>query len=88
MQKRSSDMQLLRTRDIRMRAKEAGKAFDEYEEGIEWQSEGIDVEKLLKGMFTASNGTERRATAAVDSDGDGLPKTEEVPPKTVPNAVV
>ena len=77
---------LFRTRGIRRRAKEAGKTFDEFEEGIEWQSKGIDVESWLKGMFHAKDGARRSASTAVD-DIEVLPSTEEVAPKTVPNAV-
>ena len=78
---------LLRTRGIRKRAKEAGKTFDEFEEGIEWQAKGIDVGRLLKDMFTARTGARGEARVAID-DTEALPKTEEVTPKTVPNGVV
>jgi hypothetical protein len=70
---------LLRTRGIRRRAKEAGKTFDEFDQGVEWQAKGIDVEKLLKSMFTG------RRIAAVD-DIEAPATSEEVVPKTVPNA--
>lgn len=78
---------LLRTRDIRKRAKEAGKTFDEFEEGIEWQAKGVDVGGLLNGMFTGRTAANRRASVAVD-DIEALPKTEEITTKTVPNGVV
>lgn len=78
---------LFRTRGIRKRAKKAGKTFDEFEEGIEWQSKGIDVGRLLKDMYTARNGAKGGASVSVDAI-EALPKTEEVTPKTVPNAVV
>ena len=77
---------LLRTRDIRKLAKEAGKTFDEFDEGIEWQAKGIDVGHWLKSMFTGRDGAKTRASVAVD-DIEAFPTTEEVTPKTVPNAV-
>ncbi|EMD95349.1 hypothetical protein COCC4DRAFT_150434 [Bipolaris maydis ATCC 48331] len=77
---------LLRTRDIRRRAKEAGKTFDEYEEGIEWQSKGIDVEKLLKGMFAGKNKRKEEGRSAAFGDVEASATSKEVTPKTVPNA--
>ena len=43
---------LFRTRNIRKRAKEAGKTFDDFPEAIEWQqSGGIDIENLILDLF-------------------------------------
>jgi hypothetical protein len=42
---------LLRTRGIRKRAKEAGKTFDDFPEAIEWQANGIDLEKMFLALF-------------------------------------
>lgn len=81
---------LLRTREIRQRAKEAGQTFDEYEEGARWQSHGIDLEKKFRGMFSqaatpaSTPGLER---ASVDTYGTFV-SPEHVTPKTVPNATV
>ena len=79
---------LFRTRDIRQRAKEAGQSFDEFEESALWQSEGIDLEKRMRGFFS---GTSTEATGA--SGQRGISNTygtfvhpETVTPKTVPNA--
>lgn len=33
---------LLRTRDLRRRAKDAGMSFDDYPEVVEWQDKGVD----------------------------------------------
>jgi hypothetical protein len=41
----------LRTRGIRQRAKEQGKTFDESEEGIAWQAQGIDCGAKLRRLF-------------------------------------
>ena len=78
---------LLRTRSIRKRAKEAGKTFDNFEEGVEWQAKGVDIGRLLKRIFTTRTEAERGASVAVDGI-EALPKAEEVTPKTVSNAVV
>lgn len=80
---------LLRTRGIQRRAKEAGKTFDEYEEGIEWQSNGIDVEMLLKGMLIRkSKAKAKKGSSAGVDDIEASATPEEVIPKTIPNATV
>ncbi|RAR10731.1 PQ loop repeat protein [Stemphylium lycopersici] len=76
----------LRTRGIRKRAKESGKTFEEFEEGIEWQAKGIDLGKLLKRL-TAGKTCEGTSGAA-SVDVEALPIPEEVTPKTVPDAAV
>jgi hypothetical protein len=71
---------LFRTRKIRARAKEAGETFDESAEGLQWQSKGIDMEKMFLGLFSNSKD--------VTEHSDPLVSPEEVTSKTVPDAVV
>ena len=72
---------------MRKRAKEAGETVDEFEETVEWQARGIDVEKKLRQTFFKKS-TER-AKEHVDVNGaETLVNSEEITPKTVPNAVV
>ncbi|KAJ4374853.1 hypothetical protein N0V83_001931 [Neocucurbitaria cava] len=72
---------LFRTRGIRKRAKADGKTFDESNEGIEWQSKGIDLEtKFLKLVSRKSLPEEDFETEIENPD--------RITPKTVPNAVV
>jgi hypothetical protein len=73
---------LLRTRGIRKRAQEAGKAFDESEEGAEWQAKGMDLERKLFNVFS------KKDEEQVDEGTETLVTPEQVTPKTVPNAVV
>jgi hypothetical protein len=80
---------LFRTRDIRKRAKDAGLSFDESEEGILWQSKGINLEKTLSDLFAKR----RSATDSSEVDSDGIEPYIVVPPehitsKTVPNVMV
>lgn len=78
-------MWLLRTRGIRMRAKEAGQTFDEFEEGVEWQSRGFDLEKKLLSRF--SKKTPKGESSHVDMIGrEEDVEAESNTPKTVPNA--
>jgi hypothetical protein len=42
---------LLRTRGVRKRAREAGKSFDEFDGGIQWQAKGPDICKTLSCVF-------------------------------------
>lgn len=42
---------MLRTRSIRKRAKEVGQTFDDFEEGIQWQAKGIDIETDFLKLF-------------------------------------
>ena len=78
---------LLRTREMRRRAKDAGETFDEFEETAEWQARGIDVEKKLRLTFFKKS-TERGKEHA-DADGaKTVVDSEDIIPKTVPNAVV
>lgn len=74
---------LFRTRGIRQRAKEAGKTFDEFNEGIEWQAKGIDVEKRLRYMFKRR--VVEGSPGAVADDVEALPTLKAIVPKTVPN---
>ena len=78
---------LLRTGEMRRRAKEAGETFDQFEETAEWQARGIDVEKKLRHTFfkkSTKNGKEH-----VDVNGaETVVNSEDITPKTVPNAVV
>lgn len=77
----------LRTRGIRKRAKESGKTFDEFEEGVEWQAKGIDAGKLLKRSIAGKKTWEGESGAA-SVNVEALPIPEEMTPKTVPNATV
>ncbi|KAF2844463.1 PQ loop repeat protein-like protein [Plenodomus tracheiphilus IPT5] len=43
---------LFRTRELRKCAKEAGLTFDQYEDGIYWQAQGLDVSRALRGFFS------------------------------------
>jgi hypothetical protein len=51
---------LLRTRGIRKRAMEAGKAFEDFSEAIEWQSRGIDIEKTITTLFTKKSSADKK----------------------------
>ena len=55
---------LLRTRGVRKRAREAGKSFDEFDEGIQWQSEGVNLCKIMTCIFA-------RQRMFEESTGDG-----------------
>ncbi|KAF1830376.1 PQ loop repeat protein [Decorospora gaudefroyi] len=78
---------LLRTRDIRKRAKEAGETFDEFDEGVQWQAKGIDLEKKFLALFSKKDAQQGEDANKVESP-DAPVSPEEVTPKTVPNAVV
>ncbi|KAF2846705.1 PQ loop repeat protein-like protein [Plenodomus tracheiphilus IPT5] len=78
---------LLRTRGIRQRAKEAGLTFDEFEEGVKWQSEGLDLEKKLRSVLLRSSSETSRTEAANGTYGTFV-TSEHITPKTVPNAIV
>jgi hypothetical protein len=77
---------LLRTHEIRKRAKEAGETFDEFEEGAEWQSKGIDFEKKIMHFFSKKSTREDDSLPVMDG-ANALANPEETTPKTVPNAV-
>jgi hypothetical protein len=79
---------LLRTRGIRRRAKEAGKTFDESEEGTEWQAKGLDMEKKIMRFFSKKSTLEEEDRRPVRDHADTLVNPDEVTSKTVPNAVV
>ncbi|CAN9441450.1 unnamed protein product [Alternaria alternata] len=78
---------LIRTRGIRKRAKEAGETFDEFEEGVEWQAKGIDIEEKVRHFFSKKSTAEEDGLPVIGV-ADALANPEEVIPKTVPNAVV
>jgi hypothetical protein len=78
---------LIRTRGIRKRAKAAGETFDEYEEGVEWQAKGIDIEEKVRHFFSKKSTAEEDGLPVIGV-ADALANLEEVTPKTVPNAVV
>lgn len=78
---------LIRTRGIRKRAKEAGETFDEFEEGVEWQAKGIDIEEKVRHFFSKKSIAEEDGLPVIGV-ADALANPEEVTPKTVPNAVV
>jgi hypothetical protein len=78
---------LLRTKDMRQRAKAAGQSFDESEECVQWQAHGLDLKNVLSRAFSGKE----RAHGDSESDHDGtgpLVVPQNVVPKTVPNAVV
>lgn len=76
---------LVRTRGIRQRAKEAGLTFDEFEEGIQWQSKGLDLERKLRSLFSQSKSETLLSEAASGTYGTFV-TPENITPKTVPNA--
>lgn len=79
---------LFRTRGIRQRAKESNQTFDESEEGAQWQSEGLDLEKRMRGIFTRTNpqvSSTNNSTGTADTYGTFETHASSVP-KTVPNA--
>ncbi|KAH7366596.1 PQ loop repeat protein-like protein [Pyrenochaeta sp. MPI-SDFR-AT-0127] len=79
---------LIRTRGIRERAKEAGQTFDESEECVEWQSRGIDLERKIQVLFSRNNSSLSREETRSDTDSVGTLINPDMPPKTVPNAIV
>lgn len=73
----------LRTRKIRERATKNGQTFDESEEGIRWQAQGVDLEEKFRNMFSVRRGN----TVAVIEDMYAMDHAS-VTPKTIPNAVM
>jgi hypothetical protein len=43
---------LLRTRDMRGRAKALGQTFDSSDECVQWQAEGIDLQRMMTRLFS------------------------------------
>jgi len=78
---------LLRTKDIRSRAKDAGQTFDSSEEGIQWQSKGVDLESKFLRLFAKKHLPRDDPEPDVES-ANTFVAPEHVVPKTVPNAVV
>ncbi|CAO2654030.1 Nn.00g107630.m01.CDS01 [Neocucurbitaria sp. VM-36] len=78
---------LFRTRGIRKRAKDDGKSFDESEEGIEWQSKGLDLETKLLKLFSRKHSPGEDFNTE-NGSADNLVIPDHVIPKTVPNAMV
>ncbi|KAF2797474.1 PQ loop repeat protein-like protein [Melanomma pulvis-pyrius CBS 109.77] len=58
---------LLRTRGIRKRAKVEGKSFDEVAEGVQWQSEGVNLESKFKKLVAQ---WKRKPGASIRSQED------------------
>jgi hypothetical protein len=87
---------LFRTRAIRKRAKAEDKTFDEYPEGVEWQSKGVDLEAKFMKLVRSSGkgvkleeGLERSETDVhVESHTVEQGKGEREPRNTVPNGMV
>jgi hypothetical protein len=77
----------MRTKEMRERAKAAGKTFDESEECVQWQSHGIDLKGVFSNLFSGKK--RPRSNSQSDEDGTGpLMVPQNVVPTTVPNAVV
>lgn len=60
---------LLRTRDLRRRAAEAGCSFDEFPEAVEWQESGFKLNKVF-GKMEAPVGRRERFKSFSYQDGD------------------
>jgi hypothetical protein len=72
---------------MRRRAKENGQTFDDYEECIEWQSKGVDLESMFGRLFSKKD----QAHEDIDHEDDrtgSLAEPQSVVPKTVPNVMV
>jgi hypothetical protein len=78
---------LLRTRDMRKRAKENDQSFDESEECIEWQSKGIDLEGMFGRLFSETDKPHNNADHGYNGS-ESLVEPQIVVPKTVPNAII
>jgi hypothetical protein len=78
---------LLRTRAIRQQAKEADQTFDEFEECIQWQAKGIDLETKFLSLFAKGSPPQDSASCISDAT-DTASVPEHLSPKTVPNAMV
>ncbi|KAF2635180.1 PQ loop repeat protein [Massarina eburnea CBS 473.64] len=73
-----------RTRGIRKRAKEQGKTFDEFDEGIEWQAKGIDLGAKFWKLIGKGGNLDTK-----DDEEDTTGEEVSTQPKNmVPNAVV
>jgi len=80
---------LLRTRGIRSRAKEAGETFDESQEGLQWQAQGVDLEKRILSLFGQGSQNAEDTRTNPDSglnSADTLVPPAEAVPKAVPIA--
>lgn len=78
---------LLRTRDMRKRAKDNGQTFDENEECVEWQEKGVDLEGTFGRLFSKKDQPNDRANHGNDGV-DAFVEPQSVVTKTVPNAMV
>lgn len=83
---------LLRTRGIRQRAKENEKTFDEFPEGVAWQSQGIDIEGKIARLFKRnSRHAKKEEDEWVQEPGvetEIVDVAKNAPHNTVPNGVV
>jgi hypothetical protein len=78
---------LLRTRDMRGRAKALGQTFDSSDECVQWQAEGIDLQRMMTRLFSKKEHSSNDS----DSQNDGtetMVVPEHIVSKTVPIAVV
>jgi hypothetical protein len=76
---------LLRTRAIRRRAREAGETFDESQEGLQWQAQGVNLEKRILRLLGRGSRHAEGTDSGLDS-ADTLAAPAEAVPKAVPIA--
>ena len=82
----------LRVRSIRKRAKAEGKTFDEFSEGIEWQSKGVDLEAKFMQLFRRERkgGKEEVGKGGTNTEIHTVEHTKDLDSahNTVPNGMV
>jgi hypothetical protein len=75
----------LRTKQLRKSAKDIDQTFDENENCLQWQSQGLDLESKFLRLFSKKDVPHD----GLESDGDSTDTfvaPETIVPKTVPNA--
>jgi hypothetical protein len=78
---------LLRTRDMRRRARAFGQTFDTSDECVQWQAEGLDLLRMFTRLFSKHEHSANDRNSQTDGT-ESMVVPEHVVPKTVPIAAV